>query len=565
MESKQNLEDGLLKESFIFQSKIGEGSFGKVHKCTNSQKPNKFFAIKRIFYPQDDSEDSIEQRKEVTREIQNLTRLRSYSFKPSALPKNYGYYQEIDNYNEINVCLVFDYYPFSLRKFLNQQKEPLPFPQLMDFFISLIHGFSFLQAINITHRDLKPENFAIDEFGHIKILDFGFAKDLSILVKTSLKNELTLGGTEGYMAPELLEELTGIIKPDKKRDVYKSDAFSFGLVILEMGTLQKIVHQRDLAHYQTSVKSNLKIFKKNYSLIETQNFKQIYKILRHCLKSDPEQRWDFSEMYKYCFAQKNDRLVYHIFLDDLPRNEFEGFFQKEDINSKIYEKEKENNKKKNEEFDKKIADIEKEKNEEFDKKIADIEKENQDLINENQDLKNNLKALKRAGNESKEQLNLITTQLEEATNFNEILKRDRDKQNTKVSNLENELKQLQTFVDELIQQTSDKKPDDTSKLTIDSLRNKIIVLEKHSNGCENSLKKKKEKIKSYKVMIEDLQNQLMKRDEAEQKKIVQKKREKNEEEKMQRIIPFQTFFNIASGMEDEEYKNIICNLSEYFS
>jgi serum/glucocorticoid-regulated kinase 2 len=41
----------------------------------------------------------------------------------------------------------------------------------------LILGIEHLHARNILYRDLKPENILIDIDGHIRLADFGLAKD----------------------------------------------------------------------------------------------------------------------------------------------------------------------------------------------------------------------------------------------------------------------------------------------------------------------------------------------------------------------------------------------------
>lgn len=37
-------------------------------------------------------------------------------------------------------------------------------------------AIEYLHSKDIVHRDLKPENLLLDQLGHIKITDFGFAK-----------------------------------------------------------------------------------------------------------------------------------------------------------------------------------------------------------------------------------------------------------------------------------------------------------------------------------------------------------------------------------------------------
>ena len=43
-----------------------------------------------------------------------------------------------------------------------------------------------MHALNIVYRDLKPENIMLDSTGHIKLIDFGFSKQLFDINKDRL-------------------------------------------------------------------------------------------------------------------------------------------------------------------------------------------------------------------------------------------------------------------------------------------------------------------------------------------------------------------------------------------
>ncbi|KAI9676127.1 MAG: serine/threonine protein kinase, AGC [Caeruleum heppii] len=70
----------------------------------------------------------------------------------------------------------------------------------------------------VVYRDMKPENLLIDAEGHIKLVDFGFAKKLGD------RETYTLCGTPEYLAPEVIQS--------KGHDI-SVDWWAFGILIYE--------------------------------------------------------------------------------------------------------------------------------------------------------------------------------------------------------------------------------------------------------------------------------------------------------------------------------------------
>ena len=105
---------------------------------------------------------------------------------------------------------------------LLQKQEKLGFNHARKYAASVLEAFIYLHNKDIIYRDLKPENLLIDLEGYIRVVDFGFAKQVSPSSKT-----FTLCGTPEYLAPEI------VLRKGHNRGV---DYWALGILIYEMLT-----------------------------------------------------------------------------------------------------------------------------------------------------------------------------------------------------------------------------------------------------------------------------------------------------------------------------------------
>ncbi len=262
--------------------KLGGGGMGVVYKAEDTRL-QRFVALK--FLPS-----------EVARDPKVLARFQREAEAASAL-------------NHPNICTIYDIGEQDGQAFIAMEyvsgktldqligRNGLRPNQALKYAVQIAEPLVKAHSAGIIHRDLKPSNVMVTENDLIKVLDFGlakiaetttseFAETASVKAPCPNTEQGVIVGTTPYMSPEQAE--------GKKVDT-RSDIFSFGSLLYEMLTGQRAFSGDSRLSTLSAI---LKEEPKPVSSINHDVPRDLEKIISHCLRKDPDRRFQHMDDLK---------------------------------------------------------------------------------------------------------------------------------------------------------------------------------------------------------------------------------------------------------------------------
>ncbi|KAK9911871.1 hypothetical protein M0R45_035753 [Rubus argutus] len=197
-----------------FKDRLGQGSYGTVFKGKLYSKL--FVAVKVLKFSNGNRGEEFINEVGTLGHIHHVNVVRLVGFCSDGSRK----------------ALVYEFLPNgSLHDYISSEDNHnsfLGWDKLQSIALGVAKGIEYLHQgcdQRIMHFDIKPHNVLLDQNFTPKLSDFGLAKLCS--KDQSIVSMTTARGTMGYIAPEVFSRNFGSVS-------YKSDIYSFGMVLLEM-------------------------------------------------------------------------------------------------------------------------------------------------------------------------------------------------------------------------------------------------------------------------------------------------------------------------------------------
>ncbi|EAX95276.1 AGC family protein kinase [Trichomonas vaginalis G3] len=193
-------------DSFNLKKVIGRGASGKVY-LAEKKSTGERFAIKAI------RKDSLPQKKRVSRVRAERNAL--MRAKHQFITRLFYAFQ-----SPTKLYFVMEYEAGGDLRHHMDQNTSFSLPQIRIYLAELALALKTLHGLGIVYRDLKPENILLDAEGHIKLADFGLAKEIN-----SESDATSICGTCEYIAPEMLRS---------QPQTFAVDWWSFGVIAFQL-------------------------------------------------------------------------------------------------------------------------------------------------------------------------------------------------------------------------------------------------------------------------------------------------------------------------------------------
>lgn len=177
--------DGGAESQYTVVEHIANGAFGKVYKVrrAGAGTTSADYALKVLSKSEIVNSGAIGQLRD---EVDIQTICGHHPF----LARCVRFWQ-----NKKKVFLLSDYFPNGE---LFQKFTKFPHELVRLYVAEIALALDFLHQAGIIHRDLKPENVLLDRDFHVRLIDFGFSRWLSIGSRTR-----TICGTLQFMGKAL--------------------------------------------------------------------------------------------------------------------------------------------------------------------------------------------------------------------------------------------------------------------------------------------------------------------------------------------------------------------------
>ena len=265
------MKNTLALHNYEIKQYIATGGFAKVFKVYNT-KYNQDFALKVFDLSPNNANCQIAS---FSNEIESLQKLNH----PNII-RIYDFFEDA-NY----LYLVLEYCPLGTLSDLIAKSGKLSYSDIYIIISQVLDALKYCHMNNIAHSDIKPSNILFDQYGRVKIADFG----LSINVDENQKSRIFSGSTP-YMAPEILAK--------KPFDPMIADIWALGVMLYQMvfGTIPWI--GKDSREIKTSITMC------HYSLPFTNNC--LRGIIKKILVISPNQRPSIFQIQKMLIPPGNN-------------------------------------------------------------------------------------------------------------------------------------------------------------------------------------------------------------------------------------------------------------------